>query len=42
MIGHMQIVEADGVIKKCEAGLLCAITETLDCPIPPFVKIAKS
>jgi Zn-dependent protease with chaperone function len=37
----MQVVGADGVIQERQAELLRAIAETLDCPIPPFVRIAK-
>jgi hypothetical protein len=37
----VQVVGADGVIQEREAELLRAIAETLDCPIPPFVRIAK-
>jgi Zn-dependent protease with chaperone function len=31
-------VAADGVIKTSEAELLRAIADTLDCPIPPFIR----
>ncbi|MCL4787969.1 MAG: M48 family metalloprotease [Verrucomicrobia bacterium] len=34
----VQVVGADGVIQEHEAELLRAIADTLDCPIPPFVK----
>jgi len=37
----VQVVGADGVIQERQAELLRAIAETLDCPIPPFVQIAK-
>jgi uncharacterized tellurite resistance protein B-like protein len=37
----VQVVGADGVIQERQAELLRAIAETLDCPIPPFVRIAK-
>ena len=32
-------VGADGVITETEAELLRAVADTLDCPIPPFVKL---
>jgi Zn-dependent protease with chaperone function len=35
----VRVVGADGVIQEREAELLRAIAETLDCPIPPFVKM---
>jgi hypothetical protein len=34
-----ETVAADGVIEENEAELLRAIADTLDCPIPPFLKI---
>ena len=34
-----QTVAADGVIQEMEAELLRAVADTLDCPIPPFVKL---
>ncbi|MDH5625744.1 MAG: M48 family metallopeptidase [Nitrospira sp.] len=37
----VQVVGADGVIQERQAELLRAIAETLDCPIPPFVRIAN-
>jgi Zn-dependent protease with chaperone function len=37
----VQVVGADGVIQERQAELLRAIAETLDCPIPPFVQMAK-
>jgi hypothetical protein len=37
----VRVVGADGVIQERQAELLRAIAETLDCPIPPFVRIAK-
>ncbi|HUF40607.1 MAG TPA: M48 family metallopeptidase [Verrucomicrobiae bacterium] len=36
------VVGADGLIQERQAELLRAIAETLDCPIPPFVRIAES
>jgi Zn-dependent protease with chaperone function len=33
----VHVVGADGVIKESEAELLRAISDTLDCPMPPFV-----
>jgi len=38
----VQVVGADGLIQEREAELLRAIADTLDCPIPPFVKIPES
>jgi len=38
----IHVVGADGVIQEREAELLRAIADTLDCPIPPFVEIAKN
>jgi Zn-dependent protease with chaperone function len=35
----VHVVGADGVIQEHEAELLRAISDTLDCPMPPFVKI---
>ena len=35
----VHVVGADGVIQEGEAELLRAIADTLDCPIPPFVKV---
>jgi tellurite resistance protein len=35
----VRVVGADGVIEEREAELLRAIAETLDCPVPPFVKM---
>jgi Zn-dependent protease with chaperone function len=35
----VHVVGADGVIQEHEAELLRAIADTLDCPIPPFVKV---
>jgi hypothetical protein len=35
----VNVVGADGVIQEHEAELLRAIADTLDCPIPPFVKM---
>lgn len=40
LIAAAQTVAADGEIKEDEAELLRAIADTLDCPIPPFVKLA--
>jgi Zn-dependent protease with chaperone function/uncharacterized tellurite resistance protein B-like protein len=34
----VHVVGADGVIQEHEAELLRAISDTLDCPMPPFVK----
>ncbi len=34
----VHIVGADGVIQETEAELLRAISDTLDCPMPPFVE----
>lgn len=36
----VQVVGADGVIQESEAELLRGIAETLDCPMPPFLKLA--
>jgi uncharacterized tellurite resistance protein B-like protein len=33
----VQVVGADGVILEAEAELLRAISDTLDCPMPPFL-----
>src|SRR5262249_7558883 len=33
------IVGADGMIQESEAELLRAIADSLDCPIPPFVRM---
>ena len=38
----LHVVGTDGLIQECEAELLRAIADTLDCPIPPFVEIAES
>jgi len=38
----VHVVGADGLIQEREAELLRAITDTLDCPIPPFVQIDES
>ncbi len=38
----VHVVGADGLIQEREAELLRAIADTLDCPISPFVQIAKS
>jgi len=38
----VQVVATDGVIQEREAELLRAIADTLDCPIPPFVRIPES
>jgi Zn-dependent protease with chaperone function len=35
----VHVVGADGVIQEGEAELLRAIADTLDCPMPPFVKV---
>jgi Zn-dependent protease with chaperone function/uncharacterized tellurite resistance protein B-like protein len=35
-----QTVAADGVIQESEAELLRAISDTVDCPMPPFVQAA--
>ena len=35
-------VGADGVIVESEAELLRAISDTLDCPMPPFVETAEN
>jgi uncharacterized tellurite resistance protein B-like protein len=35
-------VGADGVIMESEAELLRAISDTLDCPMPPFVETAEN
>jgi uncharacterized tellurite resistance protein B-like protein len=35
-----QTVAADGVIQEAEAELLRAVSDTLDCPMPPFVQAA--
>jgi len=37
-----QVVGADGMIQESEAELLRAIADTLDCPIPPFVRIPEN
>ena len=34
----VQTVGVDGVIQEAEAELLRAISDTLDCPMPPFVE----
>jgi len=36
----VHVVGADGVIQEHEAELLRAIADTLDCPMPPFVRMA--
>jgi hypothetical protein len=38
----VQVVGADGVIQEREAELLRAISDTLDCPMPPFVETAAT
>ena len=38
----VHVVGADGLIREREAELLRAIADTLDCPIPPFVRITES
>jgi len=35
----VHVVGADGVIQESEAELLRAIADTLDCPMPPFLKV---
>lgn len=37
-----ETVAADGVIQECEAELLRAIADTLDCHIPPFLHIDET
>ena len=37
----VHVVGADGLIQERQAELLRAVAETLDCPIPPFVEIAR-
>jgi uncharacterized tellurite resistance protein B-like protein len=39
---RVQAVGVDGLIQEREAELLRAIADTLDCPIPPFLEMAKS
>jgi hypothetical protein len=34
----VHVVGADGLIQERQAELLRAVAETLDCPIPPFVR----
>jgi Zn-dependent protease with chaperone function/uncharacterized tellurite resistance protein B-like protein len=36
----IQTIGADGVMTEAEAELLRAISDTLDCPMPPFVPVA--
>jgi hypothetical protein len=38
----VQIVGADGVIQEREAELLRAVADTLECPMPPFVKVEEN
>jgi hypothetical protein len=39
LLACAQTVAADGVIQEAEAELLRAIADTLDCPIPPFIRL---
>jgi hypothetical protein len=38
----IHVVGADGVIVESEAELLRAVSDTLDCPMPPFVETAEN
>ena len=38
----VHVVGADGLIQEREAELLRAISDALDCPIPPFVEVPPS